>query len=64
MSEGLSQEQIDKLTLTAFIQHMQADGVWPCWCDLGVAPKRLTADEIFRLRDEFLEQAHYREKLA
>ncbi len=51
---GRPLEQFSSTTITLFLNFIQIKGVWPCEMKIGEPPRRLTIDEAFKLRDDFL----------
>ena len=40
--------------ITQFLLHMQINGVWPCHQFIGDDPQPLEANEVMKLKDEYI----------
>ena len=53
LMDGLD-AQLAKTTITMFINFIQTKGAWPCILELAEPPKMLSAEEVFKMKDEFV----------
>jgi hypothetical protein len=46
--------QLAKTTITMFINFIQCKGAWPCILEMGEQPKVIPAEEVMKMKDEFV----------